>query len=65
MRTVAWETGSWLTLRTCSKEVGGEVSIYEILVKGAHAFKHTSKLKVAASDKETVSLLMILVLFWI
>ena len=33
MRTIAWETASQITLRNCSKEVAGEVSIYVILVK--------------------------------
>ena len=32
MRTEAWERA----LRNCSKEVGGKVSIYVILVKGEY-----------------------------
>ena len=32
MRTAAWETVPQITLRNCSKEVGGKDSIYVILV---------------------------------
>ena len=40
--TIAWETASQrIALRNCF-EVGGEVNIYLILVKGVHAIKHTS-----------------------
>ena len=33
MRTAAWETAPPIALRNCSKEVGGKVNIYVILVK--------------------------------
>ena len=33
MRTIAWETAFQIALRNCSKEVGGKISIYVILVK--------------------------------
>ena len=36
MRTVARETAFQIALRNCSKEVGGKVSIYVILVKGEY-----------------------------
>ena len=36
MRTAARETASQIALRNCSKEAGGKVSIYVILVKGAY-----------------------------
>ena len=42
MRTIAQEAAFWIALRNCSKEVGGKVSIYVILVKGeVHAAMHT------------------------
>ena len=41
----------------------GEVSIHVILVKGVHVVQHTFWQKVAASCKEQMSPLMILVLF--
>ena len=31
---IAWETAFQIVLRNCSKEVGGEIRIYMILVKG-------------------------------
>ena len=34
MRTIAQEAAFQIALRNCSKEVGGKVSIYVILVKG-------------------------------
>ena len=34
MRTIAWETTFQISLRNCSKEVVGTVSIYVIVVKG-------------------------------
>ena len=34
MRNAAWETAPQIALRNCSKEAGGKVSTYEILVKG-------------------------------
>ena len=34
MRTIAWETAFQISLRNCSKEVVGKVSIYVIVVKG-------------------------------
>ena len=33
MRTIAQETVFQIALRNCSKEVGGKISIYVILVK--------------------------------
>ena len=33
MRTAARETASQIALRNCSKEVGGTISVYVILVK--------------------------------
>ena len=36
MRTIAQETAFQIALRNCYKEVGGKVSIYVILVKGAY-----------------------------
>ena len=50
-------------LRNWSKEVGGGVSIYVTLVKGARAVKHTCWQRLAASHEEQMSPLMILVLF--
>ena len=36
MRTIARETAFQIALRNCSKEAGGKVSIYVILVKGEY-----------------------------
>ena len=36
MRIIAWETVPQTALRNCSKEVGGKVSIYVILMKGEY-----------------------------
>ena len=36
MRTIARETAFQIALRNCSKEVGGKVSVYVILVKGEY-----------------------------
>ena len=36
MRTIDQETAFHIALRNCSKEVGGKVSIYVILVKGEY-----------------------------
>ena len=36
MRTAAWETAFQIPLRNCSKEVGGKVGIYVILVRGEY-----------------------------
>ena len=36
MRTTAWETAPQITLRDCSKEAEGKVSISVILVKGEY-----------------------------
>ena len=41
MRTIARETASQIALRNCSKEVGGKVSIYVILVKGEYTQSST------------------------
>ena len=42
MRTIAWEAAFQKALKYSSKEVGGKVSIYVILVKGreVHAALH-------------------------
>ena len=56
MRTVAQETASQIALRNCSKEVGGKVCIYVILVKGEYMQSSTYFLKnVAASYEEQTS----------
>ena len=34
LRTAAWDTAFQIALRNCSKEVGGKVSIYVILMTG-------------------------------
>ena len=41
MRTIARETASHIALRNCSEEVGREVSIYKILVKGEYVQSST------------------------
>ena len=59
MRTAAQETASQIALRNCSEEAGGNVSIYEILVKGEYLQSSTyflqkvsaSLVKVTASHK--------------
>ena len=63
MRTIAWETASQIALRNSSEEVGRNSVLYMILVKGVHAVKHTFLARLAASHKEQMSLLIILVLF--
>ena len=63
MRTIALETGFQVALRNCAKEercVWG-VSIYVIWVKKVHAVKHTFWQKLAASYREQMSPLIILV----
>ena len=56
MRTIAWEAAFQRALRYCSKDVGGEVSIDVILVKGqVHATKHTFLQKVAAGLTEVTT----------
>ena len=62
MVTIAWEVDS----QNCSTEVevGGH-NIYVILVKRDRSNQSYIWKKVAASHEEQVSLLMILVLFWI
>ena len=49
MRILAKKTASQIALSNCSKEVGWEVSIYVILVKGGSAVKHTFWQKISAS----------------
>ena len=51
---IAWETAFQIALRSCSKEVGGKVSIYVILVKGEYMQLNTLFifLQVSASHKE-------------
>ena len=36
LRTAAWDTAFQIALRNCSKEVGGKVNIYVILLKGKY-----------------------------
>ena len=63
MRTIVRETASHIALRNCSKEVGGKVSIYVILVTGEYIQSGTyflqkvsaSLVKVTASHKEQTS----------
>ena len=63
MRTIAWKTAFQLALRNCSKEVGGKVSINEILMKGEYIQSSTyffpkvsaSLMKVTASHEEQMS----------
>ena len=66
MRTIDWETASQIVLRNCSKEVEEERSIYIwFWWRGIRAIRHTFWQKVAASHEEQMSLLVVLVLFWI
>ena len=63
MKTAARETAPQIAPRNCSKEVGGKVSIYVILVKGENLQTSTyflqkvsaSLVKVTASHKEQTS----------
>ena len=63
MRTAAPETVSQIALRNCSKDAGGKVSIYVILVKGKYMQSSTyffqkispSFVKVTASHEEQTS----------
>ena len=56
MRTAARETAFQMALRNCSREVGGKVSIYVILVKGEYIQSSTYFLqKVSASHEEQSS----------
>ena len=56
MRTAARETAPQIALRNCSKEAGGKVSIYMILVKGEYMQSGTYSLqKVSASYEEQLS----------
>ena len=68
--SLAWKTTFQIALRTCSKEAGEKVSIYVILVKRgtynqADIMQKSAAhlMKVAASHKRQMSLLVILVLF--
>ena len=36
METIDWETAFQIVLRNCSKEVGGKIGIYVILVTGEY-----------------------------
>ena len=64
MRTIARETAFQIALRSCSEEVAGEGQYICDFGEGrVHAIKHTFLQKVAASHKEQMSPLMILVLF--
>ena len=52
MRTTAQETAFQIDLKNCSKETGGKVSIYVILVKGEYTQSSTYFLqKVTASHE--------------
>ena len=56
MKAIALETTFQLALRNCSKEAGGKVSIYMILVKGEYMQSGTYSLqKVSASYEEQLS----------
>ena len=56
MKAIALETAFQLALRNCSKEAGGKVSIYVILVKGEYMQSGTYFLqKVSASYEEQLS----------
>ena len=63
MRTAAQDTAFQIALRNCSKEAGGKVSIYVILVKGEYKQSSTyfsqkvsaSLVQVTASHKEQTS----------
>ena len=63
MRTIAWETAFQISLRNCSREVGGRSMLYMTLVKEGRAVKHTFWQRLAASHEEQMPPLMILVLF--
>ena len=52
MRTIAQETASQIALRNCSKEMGEEVSVYVILVKGDTYKQHTFWQKVSSSHRK-------------
>ena len=41
MKTIAWKAAFQTVLRDCSKEVGGNVDTYEILVKGEYLLSST------------------------
>ena len=64
MKTIALETDSPIALRNCPQrwEEGDQ---YMILVNAVCAIKHPSDCKVIASHEEQMSLLMILVLFYV
>ena len=63
MRTIAQETAFQIALRNCSKEVGGQLRIHVILVKGEYVQSSTyflqkvsaSLVKVTASHEEQTS----------
>ena len=63
MRTIIRETAFHISLRNCSKVVGGKVSIYVILVKGEYMQSSTyflqkvsaSLVQVTASHEEQMS----------
>ena len=41
MRTAVWETTAQITLKNCSKEAGGKVDIYVILMKAEYVQSST------------------------
>ena len=64
MRTIAWEAAFQIALRNSSKEAGGKVSIYVILVKGEYMQSSTYFLqKVSARYQEQTSPCRVLVVF--
>ena len=63
MRPIALEAALQIALRNCSEEVGERSVLCMTLVKGEACIKHTFWQRLAASRKEQMSPLMILVLF--
>ena len=55
LTSLAQKTASQITLRNCSKEVRGTVSIYVIVVRGVHVIRLVFQQKVAASHEEKKS----------
>ena len=55
LRTAAWDTAFQIALRNCSKEVGGKVSIYVILVKAEYMQPNIFLQTVSASHEEQMS----------
>ena len=53
MRTIAQETAFQISVRNCSKEVGGKVSVYVILVYGEYTQSSTYFLQKVSSSHES------------